>query len=166
MSWQVRTCPISDCWFNFACFGFKIGSLTKFINDSAWFLLEKLKKHGFETNKLNIWQKSPKYLKIKKITLKIHEKTGFPRVPCGPVEPCGAYGPVEPCGAPVGPLSACLTDSAAALHGSMQLPASHFQRLPGLARMISTSSTGPQGTLGKLVFSWHYWLCLWFLMYF
>ena len=23
-SWQVRTYPISDCWSNFACFGFKI----------------------------------------------------------------------------------------------------------------------------------------------
>merc|ERR1711924_195287 len=44
-SWQVRTCPISDFWSDFACFGFKIGFLTKFLDDSAWFLLEKLKKH-------------------------------------------------------------------------------------------------------------------------
>ena len=40
-SWQVRTCPISDFWSNFACFGFKIGFLTKFLDDSAWFSLEK-----------------------------------------------------------------------------------------------------------------------------
>ena len=44
----ARTCPISDFWSNFACFGFKAGFLKTFLNDSAWFCLEKLKKHGFE----------------------------------------------------------------------------------------------------------------------
>ena len=39
--------PISDFWCNFACFGFKIGFLIKFLNDSAWFCLEKLKQHIF-----------------------------------------------------------------------------------------------------------------------
>ena len=42
-SWQVRTCPMSDFWSNFGCVGFKIGFLTKFLNDSAWFSLKKLK---------------------------------------------------------------------------------------------------------------------------
>ena len=42
---QVRTCPISDFWSNFARFGSKTKFLTKFLDDSAWFLLEKLKKH-------------------------------------------------------------------------------------------------------------------------
>ena len=51
-SWQVRTFPISDFWSNFACFGFKNEFLTKFLNDSAWFCVEKLKKQGFETQKL------------------------------------------------------------------------------------------------------------------
>ena len=44
-SWQVRTCPNHAFWFNLARFGFKIRFLTKFLNDSAWFLLEKHKKH-------------------------------------------------------------------------------------------------------------------------
>ena len=43
---------ISDFWFNFVHFGFKIDFLTKFLDDSAWFCVEKLKKHGFETKKL------------------------------------------------------------------------------------------------------------------
>ena len=34
--------------------GFKIKFLTKFLNDSAWFLLEKLKKHVILTKNLNI----------------------------------------------------------------------------------------------------------------
>ena len=34
-------------WFNFACFGFKTEFLTKFLDDSAWFCLEKLKNHVF-----------------------------------------------------------------------------------------------------------------------
>ena len=41
----ARTCPISDFWSNFARFGSQNCILTKFIDDSAWFLLEKLKKH-------------------------------------------------------------------------------------------------------------------------
>ena len=45
---------ISDFWFNFACFNSKTEFLTKFLNDSAWFCVEKLKKHGFETKKLQI----------------------------------------------------------------------------------------------------------------
>ena len=51
---QVLAGPISDCWSNFVCFGFKIGFLTKFLDDSAWFLLEKLKKHVFSTKNPNI----------------------------------------------------------------------------------------------------------------
>ena len=47
--------------FNLARFGFKIRFLTKFLNDSAWFLLEKLKKHIILTKNLNIL---PKILKI------------------------------------------------------------------------------------------------------
>ena len=38
---------ISDFWFNFAYFGSKSELLTKFLNDSAWFCVEKLKKHVF-----------------------------------------------------------------------------------------------------------------------
>ena len=51
---QVRTCPISDSWSNFACFGSKNKFLTKFLDDSAWFLLEKLKKHVILTKNPNI----------------------------------------------------------------------------------------------------------------
>ena len=32
----------------------KIDFLTEFLNDSAWFCVEKLKKHGFETPNRNI----------------------------------------------------------------------------------------------------------------
>ena len=53
-SWQVRTCPISDFWLSFARFGSKTCFLIKFLNDSAWFLLEKLKKHIFSTKNLDI----------------------------------------------------------------------------------------------------------------
>ena len=42
---------VSDCWFNFACFGAETEFSTKFLNDSACFCEEKLKKHGFETKK-------------------------------------------------------------------------------------------------------------------
>ena len=49
--WQARTCPKSEFWFNFACFGFKADFLTKFLNDSAWFCLEKLKKTCFFNQK-------------------------------------------------------------------------------------------------------------------
>ena len=40
---------ISDFWFNFARFGFKTEFCMKFLDDSAWFCVEMLKKHGFET---------------------------------------------------------------------------------------------------------------------
>ena len=53
-SWQVRTCPILDFWSNFAHFGSQNGFLTKFINDSASFLLEKLKNHMILTKNHNI----------------------------------------------------------------------------------------------------------------
>ena len=51
---QVLTCPISDCWSNFTRFGFNIRFLTEFHNDSASFLLEKLKKHIILIKNLNI----------------------------------------------------------------------------------------------------------------
>ena len=66
-SWQVRTCPNHDFWSNLTRFGFKIRFLTKFLNDSAWFLLEKLKKHIISTKNFTIW---PNILKIKKNTSK------------------------------------------------------------------------------------------------
>ena len=53
-SWQVRTCPISDFWLNFACFGPKNGIFTKFIDDYASFLLEKFKNHVILIKNLNI----------------------------------------------------------------------------------------------------------------
>ena len=68
-SWQVRTCPNHDFWSNLTRFGFKIRFLTKFLNDSAWFLLEKLKKHIISTKNFTIW---PNILKIKKIHQKGH----------------------------------------------------------------------------------------------
>ena len=40
---------IADFWFNFACFGSQTEFVTKFLDDSAGFCLEKLKKHGFDT---------------------------------------------------------------------------------------------------------------------
>ena len=43
----ARTCPISDFLSNFACLGFKVGVLKKFLDDSAWSCLEKLKKCFF-----------------------------------------------------------------------------------------------------------------------
>ena len=51
---HVRTWPNHDFWSNFACFGSKIWFLTKIINDSAWFLLEKLKNHVILIKNLNI----------------------------------------------------------------------------------------------------------------
>ena len=38
---------------DFSCFGFKIRFLTKFLNDSAWLLPEKLKKHVILIKNLN-----------------------------------------------------------------------------------------------------------------
>ena len=51
---QVRTCPNHDFWSNFARFGSRNGILTKFINDSASFSLEKLKNTIILTQNLNI----------------------------------------------------------------------------------------------------------------
>ena len=59
-SWQVWTCPNHDFWSNLARFGTKNGISTKFIDDSATFLLEKLTNHyiftkrkcGFEVNQI------------------------------------------------------------------------------------------------------------------
>ena len=71
-SWQVRTCPNHtfdhDFWSNLTRFGFKIRFLTKFLDDSAWFLLEKLKKHVILTQNPNIW---PKIQKIFQKSLKL-----------------------------------------------------------------------------------------------
>ena len=81
-SWQVRfptLGPISHVS------GSEFLFFTKFINDSAWFLLEKLKKHVILTKNLNISfdqksiKKIRKYFKIQKL----HENPGFPRDPCG-----------------------------------------------------------------------------------
>ena len=58
-TFQVRTCPNHDFWLNFKCFGFKIRFLTKWRNDSASFLLEKLKNQVFLIKNLNIWPKIP-----------------------------------------------------------------------------------------------------------
>ena len=44
----------SEFWSNFARFGSKLGFLTKFLNDSAWLLLQKLKKHSISIQSLNI----------------------------------------------------------------------------------------------------------------
>ena len=79
LSSRARAGPIwahiSDFWFNFVCFGVKIEFLMKFLNDSAWFCVEKLKKHGFDTkkprNKTNNLKIEPT---IQQITLKIHWK--------------------------------------------------------------------------------------------
>jgi len=73
--WQVRTCPISDFWPKFACFGFKTGLLTKFLDDSQWFLLEKLKHHITLIQNLNIRQKN---LKVFQTTNKLRENLGTP----------------------------------------------------------------------------------------
>ena len=57
-SWQVRTCPISDFWSNFVCFGFKIKFLKKILYDSALFCVEKLKKHILNPKHAKLDQKS------------------------------------------------------------------------------------------------------------
>ena len=61
-SWQVRTCPKHDVWSNLTRFGFKIRFLTKFHNDSASFLLEKLKTPIILIKNLNIWLKISKIM--------------------------------------------------------------------------------------------------------
>ena len=54
---------ISDCWFNFVCFGSKAEFLTKFLNDSAWFCVEKLKNTFLRSKSLKTVNKSPKIFK-------------------------------------------------------------------------------------------------------
>ena len=66
---EVRTCPNSDFWSNFARFGSRNGILTKWHNDSGSFLLEKLKIQVILTKNLNIWPQIPK---IPKEILKIN----------------------------------------------------------------------------------------------
>ena len=68
---QVRACPISNFWFNFARFGFKIRFLTKFHNDFASLLPEKPQNHFILSKNFNIWRK------IRKIPPKIPQK--YPR---------------------------------------------------------------------------------------
>ena len=53
----------SDFWTNFARFGSKNNISMKYLNDSASFLLEKLKNHVILTKNPNIWQKKPTILK-------------------------------------------------------------------------------------------------------
>ena len=43
---------ISNLWFNFARFGFKIEFLMKILDDSAWFCMEKLKNLTNEDHNL------------------------------------------------------------------------------------------------------------------
>ena len=52
---KVRTWRKSEFWSNLARFGSRNGILTKFINDSASFLPEKLKNHVILAKNLNIW---------------------------------------------------------------------------------------------------------------
>ena len=81
----------NDDFFRKMCYitkiGFKIEFLTKLLDDSAWFLLEKLKKHIILTKNPNMLTKNLNIgIKIKKILKKhwkIHKHTGFPRDPCG-----------------------------------------------------------------------------------
>ena len=57
---EVRRWRKDEFWSNLARFEFKIRFFTKFLNDSAWFLLEKLKKHVILTKNHNIWPKIQK----------------------------------------------------------------------------------------------------------
>ena len=65
-------------WTNFARFGPRNGILMKFLNDSASFLLEKLKNHVILTKNPNIWPKIPK---IPQKSRKIPKNPAIPRVP-------------------------------------------------------------------------------------
>ena len=56
----------------------------KFLDDSAWFCLEKLKKHVFSIKTLTFDQQSPTYFKKPNNNQEINENISFPRVPCGP----------------------------------------------------------------------------------
>ena len=51
---RSRQARFPTCWSNFAWFGFKICFLTKFLDNSAWLLLEKLKEHVFSIKNFNI----------------------------------------------------------------------------------------------------------------
>ena len=81
---QVRTWRKEEFWSNLARFGSRNGILTKWHNDSASFLLEKLKKHIIFIKNSNILSKFPKIFQKSKITKK---QLRFPRDPCG--DPCG-----------------------------------------------------------------------------
>ena len=80
-----------------ARFGSRNCILTKFIDDSASFLPEKLKNHVILTINLNIGQKIQK---IPPKSRKIHKNPGFPRDTCG--DPCG-----DPWGLALGNPSSC-----------------------------------------------------------
>ena len=64
-------------WTNFARFGSRNNMLMKFLNDSASFLLEKLKNHVILTKTLIFDQKFRKYPKNFKKYSKIHGFLGF-----------------------------------------------------------------------------------------
>ena len=71
----------SQILYNFARFGSKTEFLRKFLDDSAWLLLEKLKNmFSFQPKTLIFDQQIQRYFK----KIKINENTGFPRVSCGP----------------------------------------------------------------------------------
>ena len=74
---QVRTWPNQDFWSNLVRFGSRNGILTKFHNDSASFLLEKLKNQVILTKNPNIW------LKIQKKSRNSQKFLGIPRDLCG-----------------------------------------------------------------------------------
>ena len=78
---QVRTWPNQDFWSNLTRFGSRNGILTKWHNDSASFLLEKLKNQVILTKNPNIWPKIPK------IPEKSRKFLGIPRDLCGDL--CG-----------------------------------------------------------------------------
>ena len=61
---EVRTWLKSEFWSNLARFGSKNKFLTKWHNDSASFLLEKLKNQVILIKNLNIWPKIKKYPNI------------------------------------------------------------------------------------------------------
>ena len=87
--------------------GSKTDFLIKLLDDSAWLCLEKLKNIFFQPKTLIFDQQSEKYQTNPKNIIKMHENTGFARVPCGPVDPCGTVklkvhlpyvtGPWSPC---------------------------------------------------------------------
>ena len=83
-SWRFRQLSVNfpyDFWINFARFGSRNGILTKFIHDSASFLLEKLKNHIILIRNFNIWPKIPKIPDKSKKIPKIPRFLGIPRDP-------------------------------------------------------------------------------------